>query len=63
MRFQKYPDDIIAHFYTKIFGRSLSKHDGDQGSENVTWNELCSWLRLAQLINVGEFSYSWPYSR
>jgi len=32
----KYPDDIIAHFYTKIFGRSLSKHDGDQGSENGT---------------------------
>lgn len=63
MRFQKYPDDIIANFYTKIFGRSLSKHDGDRGSENVTWNELCAWLRLAQLINVGEFSYSWPYSR
>ena len=56
MRFQKYPDDIIAHFSTKIFGRSLSKHYGDQGSENVTWNELCSWLRLAQLIDLGEFS-------
>ena len=56
MRFQKYPGDIIAHFYTKIFGRSLGKHYGDQGSENVTWNELCSWLRLAQLIDVGEFS-------
>ena len=56
MRLQKYPDDIIAYFYTKIFGRSLSKHDGDQGSENVTWNELCAWLRLAQLIDVGEFS-------